>query len=105
MSHNIMRFNFLLVNGIVSWANKKAVFSIKAKYMAISFAIVKAICLRRLLHKLGFCLGHHNQGIIGLMKNITHHRKPKHVDIRYHYFKETMNVDEVVFHPTMTNSN
>jgi hypothetical protein len=77
--------------------NPIAIFSIEAKYMAISFAIVKSICLKRLLHKLGFCLGHCNQGNIGLMKNITHHRRTKHIDIWHHYFKETMNADEVVF--------
>ncbi len=63
--------------------------------MTISFAIVKAICLRKLLHKLGFHLKHHNQG--GLMKNVNHHMRTKHINIQHHYLEGTMNANEVVF--------
>jgi hypothetical protein len=96
MSHNIPRFNFLLMNGIVSWASKKKPNRQSFQYKQLPLLFLKK-CLRRLLHKLGFCLGHCNQRIIGLMKNITHHRRTKDIDIWHHYFEKTMKVDEVVF--------
>jgi hypothetical protein len=48
-----------------------------------------------LLHKLGFHLKHHNQG--GLMKNVNHHMRTKHINIQHHYLEGTMNANEVVF--------
>lgn len=55
---SMIRFAFLLKNGVVSWASKKqpivALSSIEAKYMATSFAIRKILWLKMLLQELDF---------------------------------------------------
>ena len=64
--------------------------------MALCSASQEAIWLRSLLNNIGFCqnmatvLYEDNQGAIALSKNPKNHPRTKHIDVKYHYIRETV---------------
>ena len=89
---------FAIGGGVVSYNSKRqpsvALSSTEAEYMAACSATQEAIYLRRLLADLGFeqagptVLLEDNQGCIAFSENPLHHKKTKHIDVRYHYTRE-----------------
>ena len=86
--------------GPISWQSKKqptvALSSTEAKYMALTQAAKEAIWLQGLLSELGIketrptTILEDNQGCIALAKNPTSHARTKHIDIRHHFIRETL---------------
>ena len=91
---------FLMAGGPVSWLSKKqaivALSTSEAEYIALSVATQEAVWLRRLLVDLkgnSVCptvMMEDNQGTIAMARNPVSHARTKHIDIRYHYVRETV---------------
>ena len=91
---------FKLAGGTVSWKTKKQSFvalsSTEAEYIALCSATQEAVWLRKLLKSIGYIqpeptmMYEDNQGAIALSKNSKNHTQTKHIDIKYHYIRETI---------------
>jgi hypothetical protein len=70
----------------------------EAEYMSASAsaAVQEAMYLRQLLKDLNFdqesatVIFEDNIGCIDLSENPVHHKRSKHIDIRYHYIRDQM---------------
>ncbi len=103
---------FQIGNSAVSWRSKKqsvvALSSCEAEYVSLCSATQEVVWLRRLLKSIGFTqnqpttICEDNQGAICLSKNSKDHGRTKHVDVKYHYTRETIdkNVIKVEYCPT-----
>lgn len=88
----------LLANGPVSWCSRRQKCvtrsTTEAEYIAASDAASESVWLRDFLCELGFQLDKpttlciDNQSAIRLIKNTEHHKRTKHIDIKYHYIRE-----------------
>ena len=99
---------FMLGNSVISWTSKKqpvvALSTTEAEYIALCLATQEAVWLRRLLASVGqnqkesTKIFEDNQGTIHISKNPRHHPRTKHIDIKYHYVRESVqkNVINVV---------
>ena len=91
---------FMLGGAIVSWMSKKqpvvALSSTESEYIALSYAAQETIWLRRLVESLtvkqdaASVLFEDNQGAIALCKNPKDHGRTKHIGIRYHFVRNTV---------------
>ena len=91
---------FRIGDATVSWRSKKqpivALSSTEAEYIAWCAAAQETIWLRNLLKNIGFLqtgattLYEDNQGAIALSKNPKDHPRTKHIDVKYHYVRETI---------------
>ena len=91
---------FLISNGPVSWFSKKqqivTLSTAEAEYVALSAATQEAMWIRRLLSDFHVPLDRptvileDHQGAICLAKNPVTRSRSKHIDIRYHYIRETL---------------
>jgi hypothetical protein len=96
---------FMLGGGSISWASKLqptvALSSTEAEYMAACAAVQEAIYMRRLLGDLKCeqvqptIIWEDNQGCIAMSKNPIHHKRTKHLDIRYHFTREKVESGEI----------
>ena len=103
---------FQIGNCAVSWRSKKqsvvALSSCEAEYVSLCSATQEAVWLRRLLKSIGFeqkqptTICEDNQGAICLSKNSKDHGRTKHVDVKYHYTRESIdkNITKVEYCPT-----
>ncbi|TPX52706.1 hypothetical protein PhCBS80983_g06461 [Powellomyces hirtus] len=83
-----------------AWQSKRqptvALSSTEAEYMALIQACKEAIWPRQLLIELGYlerlpCKSYEdNQGCIALTRNPTSHNRTEHINIRYHFIRETI---------------
>lgn len=92
---------FCLANGPITWSSQRqkivTLSTTEAEYVAAAAAAAKeAMWLRKLLRDLD-CLYEDrttlymdNQSAIRLVKNPEFHKRTKHIDIRYHYIRETV---------------
>jgi hypothetical protein len=88
---------FLFGGAPVSWASRMqptvALSSTEAEYMAATEATNEAIHLRQLFSDMGFpesaatVIFEDNQSAIKLASNPIHHRRSKHIDVRYHHIR------------------
>lgn len=92
-------FNFMLSGGAISWESKKqktvALSSTEAEYMGISEACKEAIYLRNLQfeitgHMYAIVLYNDNQSAQKLLANPVFHKRSKHIDVRYHFCRESV---------------
>ena len=91
---------FMLAGGAISWESRRqrtvALSTTEAEYMALTAAIKEAIWCRRFLGDLGFPqknatrLMEDNQGCIALARNPVMHQRSKHIDIKYHFNRESV---------------
>lgn len=98
-------FIFFVGDCPVSWQSVKqscvALSSTEAEYMAMSEAAKEAIFLKRLLEEIGYTLGEavilnvDNQGAEKLASNPVHHKRTKHIDIRFHHVREVVKNKDV----------
>jgi len=98
---------FLLGGALVSWASKKqstiALSSTKAKYMACTHATKEVLSLRRLLGEVGYMqknatlILNDSQGSLALLKSPVHHLRTKHIDVQFHFVREHIASNEVLF--------
>ncbi len=99
---------FLMAGGPVSWLSKKqaivALSTCEAEYVALSTATQETIWLRRLLDSLktspsgAITVMEDNQGAIAIAKNPVAHARTKHIDIRYHFIRETIQEGLIELH-------
>ena len=90
---------FMIGGNVISWTSKKqpvvALSTTEAEYIALCSATQEAIWLRRLLQSIGQAQNNpttiyeDNQGEISMSKNSRHHSRTKHIDIKYHFVRET----------------
>jgi hypothetical protein len=91
---------YLLGQGAVSWFSKGqksvALSTMEAEYMALNECLKEGIWLRQLLKEMGFPQQHptivyeDNDSCIKFTKNPQSHQRSKHIDIRYHFNRETV---------------
>lgn len=90
----------VLSGGAINWLSKKqasvALSTVEAEYIALSATTQEVVWLRRLLEDFGVNMSSgtevfgDNQGSIALSKNPVHHKRTKHIDIRYHFIREAV---------------
>lgn len=104
-------FFFTLSGGCVSWETRKqvtvALSSTEAEYMGISECCKEAIYLRNLQYEITselYCITifNDNQSAQKLANNNCLHKRSKHIDIRFHFFREHLinNVIRLDYIPT-----
>ena len=75
--------------------------STEAEYIALCGAAQETVWLRNLSKDVGFkqseptVLFEDNQGAIALSRNPKDHPRTKHIDIKYHYIRETIENKQV----------
>jgi hypothetical protein len=89
---------FFLAGGPVAWKSAKhkvvALSSCEAEYIAAAVAACEAVWLARLLAELVGGAIHapklkvDNKSDIALMKNLAHHDRSKHIDVKFHFIWE-----------------
>ena len=98
--HSISGSVFLVSGGAISWSSRKqpiiALSTTEAEYIAASDATRELLWLRALTSELNFSsdspttLFCDNQSAIKVAKNGLLHARTKHIDIRYHFIRETI---------------
>lgn len=88
----------VLSNGPVTWSSHRQQCvtrsTTEAEYVAASDAAVEIIWLRTFLQELGINMNEptqllvDNQSALRLIKNSEHHKRTKHIDIKYHFIRE-----------------
>ena len=96
---------FLVSGGAISWFSRKqpvvAPSTTEARYVSLSTATQEALWLRRLLSEIKAIpaaptvIKEDNQGIIAVAKNPILHARTKHIDIKFHFVRETLQ-DELI---------
>ena len=91
-------FKFHELSSAVSWRTKKqsivALSSCEAEYIALTQAVQESKFLNQLLidmvniSKYSVTIYADNHGAIQLANNPVHHKRSKHIDVRYHYIRE-----------------
>ena len=89
----------------MSWNSKRqptvALSTAEAEYMAASQATKEVLWLKQLLGELGFVqsqpvpIRSDNQGCIALTKNPAYHSRTKHIDIRHHFIRDSVEVGDI----------
>jgi len=106
------RFCFKVLSGPVWWCAKKqstiALSTAEAEYVALSHAVQEAIWSRHLLKDLGYLqleatpIYEDNHACIKIAKNDMVQARTKHINIRYHFSRQTTKSGEVklIYCPT-----
>ena len=94
-----------MCGGAVSWYSRKqrivALSTVEAEYISLSFASQEAIWFRALvgeiegLEKVKIKLYCDNKGAISLAKDHRVNQRTKHIDIRYHCIRDTIEREEI----------
>lgn len=95
--HAVSGYAFLLDGGAVSWSSKKqelvTLSTTEAEYVAATHAAKEAVWLRRFISEIfrpltqATVLHCDNQSAIALAKSGAFHARTKHIDIRYHFIR------------------
>ncbi|KAF2344864.1 Reverse transcriptase RNA-dependent DNA polymerase [Trinorchestia longiramus] len=96
---------FTLSNSLITWRSVKqscvALSTAEAEYVALDGAAQEAIWLKHLLDDLEFKTGgpmvvnEDNQSAICLTQNPKYHGRSKHIDIKFHYFRDLVRNKEI----------
>lgn len=101
---------FTMAGGPVSWRSTLqstvALSTTEAEYMAVTEAIKEAIWLYGLVADLGveqervtvYCAIH-------LAKNLVHHSRTKHIDVRFHFIREILEEGDILLQKIGTTDN
>ena len=94
---------FRIGSSTVSWSSKRqtvvALSTTEAEYVSLSYATQETVWLRKLLGSIGFdqhkstILHEDNQSTIALIKNPKHHARTKHIDIKYHFIRQSVDTN------------
>ena len=100
--HSISGFAFFVGLGVVSWSAKKqpivTLSSTESEYVALTHATKDIIWIHKLLTDLSFFYNHglpttlhcDNQGAIELSKNSRFHARTKHIDVHFHFVRQSV---------------
>ena len=104
---------FRLGNATIGWRSKKqsivALSSTESEYVALCAAAQETVWLRNLLKGVGHkqtdatVIYEDNQGAIALAKNPKNHPRTKHIDVKYHYVRGTIEDDIISVRYCATN--
>ena len=81
----------------------------EAEYMAATQATKEALWLKQLLNEIGLTqsqpvlIRSDNQGCIALTKNPAYHSRTKHIDIRHHFIRDSVEVGDIELQYCATN--
>ena len=98
-------FSLAKTGPLISWKSKKqrtvALSSCEAEYMALAATVQEALYLAQLLDEIiEICspvqIYEDNQGTIALSKDPVNRQRSKHIDIRYHFIRSTINAGKVI---------
>ncbi|XP_059051907.1 uncharacterized protein LOC131846587 [Achroia grisella] len=91
---------FKMAKGAISWQSTKqrsvAISTAEAEYVSLSEASKEAVFLKRFLEELlgkeepPLTIHSDSQSAIAIANNPVHHQQTKHVDVRYHFVRETL---------------
>jgi hypothetical protein len=112
--HSISGFAYFVGLGTVSWSAKKqpiiTLSSTEAEYVALTHAAKDILWIHKLLKEVTFLhslslptiLYCDNQGAIRLSKDATFHGRTKHIDVHFHFIRQTITSGniELVYIPT-----
>lgn len=108
----ITGYVFIVDGGAVSWASKKqelvTLSTAESEYVAATHAAKEAIWLRRLIGEVyrplsePTTLRSDNQSAIALTKDGSYHARTKHIDIRYHFIRYSIEAGSIrlIYCPT-----
>ena len=112
---SIIGYGFTLGSGLISWnARKKktmATSSCKAEYTAAFKAAKESIWLRNLMAIIGFkqpsytLILCNNNAAINLSEDLSLHQCVKHINIKYHFLQECIDMGEITLKYINTNDN
>lgn len=101
----ISGYTFLVDGGAVSWASKKqelvTLSTAEAEYVATTHAAKEAVWLRRLIGEVFAPLTdptplyNDNQAAIALTKDGSYHARTKHIDVRYHFIRYSIDAGSI----------
>ena len=96
---------FSMGSSVVSWFSKKQSYvelsTTESKYVTPCSASCEVVWLRKLLFDLfdlqldATCIYCDNQHCVNLSKNLVFHDKLKHIEIKYHYIRDMVQMREV----------
>ena len=107
-------FFLKLAGGLISWTSRAqktvALSSTEAEYMALSDSCRQLMWLRSLFNEIGISIQSlplcgDNQGSIFLASNPIQERRTKHIDIRFHYIRERVEMRQVELFYVRTDDN
>jgi hypothetical protein len=114
--HSISGFSFFLGNGAISWSSKKqpivTLSSTESEYVALTHSSKDIIWIQKLLSELRFIFSDDfnpttlfcdNQGAIRLSKDSTFHARTKHIDIHFHFIRQTVAQNHITLSYCSTN--
>ncbi|PLW35354.1 hypothetical protein PCASD_15517 [Puccinia coronata f. sp. avenae] len=97
-------YTFRIGDGAISWKSRKqatvSLLSTEAEYKALSDSCKEGIWLRNILTELclrpreALPLHFDNEGAKALANNPEHHSRTKHIDARYHLFRNALRIQE-----------
>jgi hypothetical protein len=109
--HSISGFAMFLGSGAVSWSSKKqpivTLSSTESEYVALTHSSKDIIWIRKLLFEFSsiisissdvsslFC---DNQGAIRLSSDSTFHARTKHIDVHFHFIRQTVSQGHLILH-------
>jgi hypothetical protein len=103
---SVSGFVFMLCFAAISWVSQLqrivTLSSTEAEYVALTTACTECIYLRGLMGEMGLMqkgptvVFEDNQGAIALVKNQTHGRRSRHIDIRYKWISEKVRDSQFV---------
>jgi len=103
--HSISGYSFHMGVGAVTWSSKKqyiiALSSTEAEYIAQTHAAKELLWLRTFIGEINEKFGNpitlncDNQGAIALAKDNKFHARTKHIDIRYHFIRESVECGKI----------
>ncbi|GJS40666.1 retrovirus-related pol polyprotein from transposon TNT 1-94 [Tanacetum coccineum] len=109
---NTSGYVFFMGETAFTWASKKqpivALSTCEAKYVAASWTVCHAIWLRNLLWELKneqdgpTEIKVDNKSAIKLARNLVHHERSKHIDVRFHFIREQIRNREVQLNHVMS---
>ena len=105
--HSISGYAFFVGTGVISWSSKKqpivTLSSTEAEYVALTHSSKDIIWIHKLLTEFSsvfsltkpttlYC---DNQGAIRLSKDSTFHGRTKHIDVHFHFIRQTVSQNHI----------
>lgn len=97
---------FYLASSPISWQSRLqptvALSTVESEYMALTSAAQEAIWIRSILKEWGLkmlmptTIWCDNQGAIQLTYNPTHHKRTKHIEVKFHFIREQVKSNQLI---------
>ena len=107
-------FLMTFAGGAVSWQSRLqkcvALSTTEAEYIAVTEACKEALWMKKFLQELGlqqerYIVYCDSQSVIHLSKNSTFHSRSKHIDVRYHWIRDVLEMKELHLEKVHTSEN